>query len=80
LQTWELNWSGQQKNSSASHDDQYKTLFDQMRSSKGDEFDEAAARAIRVHAREGVTESNTCQQQAVHQELKQFCSDLNAAQ
>jgi hypothetical protein len=51
-----------------------------MRESKGDEFDEAAARAIRVHAREGVIDSTTCQEQAIHPDLKQFCSELNSAQ
>jgi uncharacterized protein (DUF305 family) len=80
LMAWKRNWSGQQQNSSVSHDDQYKALFDQMRESKGDEFDEAAARAIRVHARESVTESTTCQDQAMHPELKQFCSELNSAE
>lgn len=62
------------------HDDQYKELFDRMRNAKGDEFDEAAARAIRVHAREGVTESAECQRSAVRPEVKSFCSDLNASQ
>ena len=56
-------------------DDQYKVPFDQMRQSKGDEFDEYAARAIRVHAREGVSETAACQGEAMHPELKQFCSD-----
>lgn len=80
LTAWERNWSGQRTNSSISHDDQYKALFDKMGQSKGDEFDETTARAIRVHAREGVTESATCQEQAIHPELKQLCSELSSAQ
>ena len=80
LQGWERAWSGQRRNPPISHDDQYKSFYDLMRESKGEEFDEFAARAIRVHAREGLGESTACQDQATHPELKQFCSDLNSAQ
>lgn len=62
------------------HDDQYKALFDQMHSASGDAFDEAAARAIRVHAREGVTESTQCEQAVTAPDVKAFCSDLNTSQ
>jgi uncharacterized protein (DUF305 family) len=66
--------------SSQRHDDQYKALFDRMRNARGDDFDEAAARAIRVHAREGVDESAQCQQSAFRAEVKSFCSELNKSQ
>lgn len=80
LQGWERSWEGPASDSSISHDDQYKSFLDSMRDSKGDKFDEAAARAIRVHAREGISESTVCQERARHPDLKQFCSELNAAQ
>ena len=75
-------WLGKAKDdrSNQRHDDQYKTLFDQMRSASGDAFDEAAARAIRVHAREGVTESTQCEQAVTTPAVKAFCSDLNTNQ
>ena len=66
--------------SSQRRNDQYKALFDQMLRASGDEFDEAAARAIRVHAREGVTESTQCEQAGTTPEVKAFCSDLNTSQ
>ncbi len=76
---WERVWFGQD-GSETDHDDQYKSFYDRMRNAHGDDFDEAAARAIRVHAREGLAESAACQARAAHDELKQFCADLNAAQ
>lgn len=80
LSEWIRAWSGQAETQASTHDDQYKSFYDQMRAAKNNEFDEAAARAIRVHAREGVTESASCQLQAADPELRAFCADLNAGQ
>ena len=80
LAEWSRDWSGRGEAKNPDHDDQYKSFYEQMRTATGDAFDEAAARAIRVHAREGVKESARCQSQAARPELQEFCADLNAGQ
>ena len=62
------------------HDDQYDTFLRRMKEARGDEFDEAAVRAIRVHAREGLTETTACEERAADARLKQFCGEMKSAQ
>jgi hypothetical protein len=62
------------------HDDQYDTFLRRMTEASGDDFDEAAVRAIRVHAREGLTETTACEERASDTRLKQSCGEMKAAQ
>ena len=62
------------------HDDQYDTSLRRMKEASGDDFDEATVRAIRVHAREGLTETKACEERAADARLKQFCGEMQAAQ
>lgn len=62
------------------HDDQYDTFLRRMKKASGDDFDEATVRAIRVHAREGLTETTACEERAADVRLKQFCGETKAGQ
>ena len=75
-----FQWRKSQGDQLPRHDDQYDTFLRRMKETRGDDFDEATVRAIRVHAREGLTETTACQERASDTRLKQFCSEMKAAQ
>lgn len=57
---------------------EYKTFLATAKSAAGPEFEEAFLRGMRLHHRQGLTESKLCQQRASRTELKDFCGELTS--
>jgi uncharacterized protein (DUF305 family) len=54
----------------------YRNFLGAVQSSTGPQFEEAFLSALRLHHHEGVRESQTCQSNASHPELKALCSRM----
>ena len=82
LQAWLTLWYGISSQPAARERDTegYRNFLKSVPTATGAVFDEALLRALRLHHREGIRESEACQSGASHQELKSFCTLMVSAQ
>jgi uncharacterized protein (DUF305 family) len=78
LQAWLSQWYGISSQPAAQERDTegYRNFLKSVQTATGAVFEEALLRALRLHHREGIRESEACQSGASHQELKSFCTQM----
>ncbi len=58
----------------------FRSFAERMKTTSGPEFDKLTLQALRQQYRQGIEESTTCQQQAIHEELRTSCTTATQAQ
>ena len=78
LQSWLSQWYGLSAPPGAQEraTQGYRNFMQSVRTQNGPEFERAFLSALRLHHHEGVNESQMCQKQAVHGELRSLCTTM----